>query len=163
MAIITLTTDFGRGDYGVAMMRGVIWSIAPNTEIVDLSHEISPQNVPQAAELLSRCSLSFPPGTIHIAVVDPGVGTARRPVAARLGAHFYVGPDNGLFSKVWELATLRGETSEIVHLEQSQYWLPRVSDIFHGRDIFAPVAAHLARGVALSELGDRLQRLNSLD
>ena len=159
MAIITLTTDFGRGDYGVAMMRGVIWKIAPQTEIIDLSHEISPQNVNEGAELLERCTRIFPPGTIHIGVIDPGVGTARRPIAAQLGSQFYVGPDNGLFAKVYALAAQHGEYIEIVHLQQTQFWLPRVSYIFHGRDIFAPVAAHLARGVLLQRMGDRLESL----
>jgi hypothetical protein len=163
MTIITLTTDFGRGDYGVAMMRGVIWKIAPQAQLVDLCHEIRPQDVHQGAGLLTCCTPAFPAGAIHVAVVDPGVGTQRRPIAARLGEHFFVGPDNGLFSEIWQLSIQAGKSVEIVHLQEREYWLPRLTHIFHGRDIFAPIAAHLANGVQLQTLGTALERLILLD
>jgi S-adenosylmethionine hydrolase len=130
-------------------MKGVIWTIAPNVQIADISHAIRPQDVIQGALALARTAPYFPAGTIHVAVVDPGVGTQRRPLAMQLGEQYFVGPDNGLFSAVLARAKEQGHKITIVHLDQSQYWLPTVSRVFHGRDIFAPTAAHLARGVAL--------------
>lgn len=154
MPIITLTTDFGLKDSHVAAMKGVIWSIAPYVQIVDVTHLIAPQNVKEAAQILRRAAPYYPNGTIHIAVVDPGVGTQRRPIAARLGTHFVVGPDNGIFTALLEDSERRGHRIEIVHLTSRQYWQPQVSSVFHGRDIFAPVAAHIANGVPLLELGE---------
>jgi hypothetical protein len=153
MTIVTLLTDFGLKDGNVGVMKGVILGIAPATQIVDLGHLISPQDVAEAALILARSSPYFPPGAIHVTVVDPGVGTARRPMAARLGAQFVVGPDNGLITLVLQRATQEGWPVEFVHLNQPQYWLSGVSHVFHGRDIFAPAAAHLARGIPLTALG----------
>lgn len=153
MCLITLTTDFGLKDGNVGVMKGVIWGIAPQVQMTDLSHLIPPQDIHQAALILSRSAPYFPAGTIHLVVVDPGVGTARRPMAARLGDQFFVGPDNGVFTLMIERAQKKGETTCFVHLTRPQYWLPEVSHVFHGRDIFAPVAAHLALGVEIQALG----------
>lgn len=153
MSLITLTTDFGLKDGNVGVMKGVIWGIAAQANIADISHTIGPQNVREAALVLSRSAPFFPPGTIHIVVVDPGVGTARRPIAARLGSQLFVCPDNGVLTMLLKQAERAGEPVEFVHLNQPQYWRPQVSHVFHGRDIFAPVAAHLAAGVPLTEIG----------
>jgi S-adenosyl-L-methionine hydrolase (adenosine-forming) len=157
VGIITLMTDFGLKDGNVGVMKGVIWSIAPEVQIADLSHLIGPQNVAEAALILERSAPYFPAGTIHVAVVDPGVGTARRPIAARIGEHFYVLPDNGLLTLVLEKNEGQGQPVEIVHLDRREFWLPEVSHVFHGRDIFAPVAAHLAKGVPILEIGTQIQ------
>jgi hypothetical protein len=157
VSLIALTTDFGANDYGVGLMHGVIWKIAPAARIIDLCHDIPPQDVGAAQRLLERCAPYFPPGTIHVVVVDPGVGTQRRPLAARVGPYYFVGPDNGVIAPLARLAEARGEVMEAVHLDRPQYWLPRVSMIFHGRDIFAPAAAHMANGVGLEELGERVE------
>ena len=156
MPILTLTTDFGTKDGFVGTLKGVIWSICPDAQIADISHEISPQNVLAGAFALWRAYAFFPAGTVHVAIVDPGVGTSRRPVAARLGRQTFVGPDNGLFTPLLEDAEKNGWLVEIVHLTKEKYFLPDVSRTFHGRDIFAPVAAHLANGVPLEDLGSAI-------
>ena len=153
MSIITLTTDFGIKDGNVGVMKGVIWGIAPDAQIADISHTISPQNIREGALILARSVPYYPSGSIHIAVVDPGVGTQRRPIAARLGAQRFVGPDNGLITLLLERAERELWPVEIVHLDKPQYWLPEVSHVFHGRDIFAPAAGYLAAGVSLEMLG----------
>lgn len=153
LPILTITTDFGTKDGFVGTMKGVIWGICPAARIADISHEIPPQNVLAGAYALWRAYAFFPSGTVHIAVVDPGVGTSRRPIAGRLGGHTFVGPDNGLFTPMFEDADKNGLRLEIVHLTNGKYFLPQVSRTFHGRDIFAPVAAHLANGVRLEEMG----------
>ncbi len=172
MSIITLTTDFGQADGYVGTMKGVILSIAPQARIVDISHDIEPQNVRQAAYVLSTATPYFPPGTIHVVVVDPGVGSARRPIAVCSDRAYYVGPDNGVFSHVLagqhqvsgigdegsgeqpETRNSRPETQcSVIHLDQPQYWLAAISHTFHGRDIFSPVGAHLAAGVPFDALG----------
>ena len=153
MRIITLMTDFGIKDGNVGVMKGVIWGLCPEVQIADLSHMVGPQNVAEASLILARSAPYFPEDTIHVVVVDPGVGTARRPIAARLDDAFYVGPDNGTIT-AWLERTERGNLDcRFVQLERTQYWLPNVSHVFHGRDIFAPVAAHLAAGLPFSELG----------
>lgn len=151
MSIITLTTDFGLADSYVAVMKGVILGIAPQVRIVDINHQIAPQNVRQAATVLQAAVPYFPSHTIHVAVVDPGVGSARRPIAVRTPQAFFIGPDNGLFSTV--LVQEHTENVAILHLDQTAYWLPTVSRTFHGRDIFAPVAAHMAAGAPFESLG----------
>lgn len=153
MTVVTLTTDFGTNDYEAGVLKGVIWKIAPQVHIADLSHEIIPHQVIQAALVLWRAAPYFPPGTIHVAVVDPGVGTRRRAIAARIGSSYFVGPDNGLLSLLLDRAEENNQDIRIVSLDRSEYWLPEVSNVFHGRDIFAPVAAHLAMGVGLGDLG----------
>jgi S-adenosyl-L-methionine hydrolase (adenosine-forming) len=156
MPTISLTTDFGLKDGFVGTLKGVIWSICPLAQVADISHAIAPQNVLEAAFALWRAYPFFPPGAVHLAVVDPGVGTPRRPLAARLGAHFFVGPDNGLFTPMLLDAEKNGWPVEIVHLTNAGYFLAQVSHTFHGRDIFAPVAAYLANGVLLSNLGSAI-------
>jgi len=151
--MITLMTDFGTKDGNVGVMKGVILRIAPEVQIVDLSHNISPQDVTEAGLVLARAMPYFEPGTIHVVVVDPGVGTSRRPFAARIGPQFIVGPDNGFITLVLKNAKARGEVVEFVHLDRAEYWLKKISDVFHGRDIFAPAAAHLAADASLHDLG----------
>lgn len=148
MAIITLTTDFGIADGYVGTMKGVILSIAPDVRLVDLSHDVAPQNVRQAAYVLSRAAPYFPAGTVHLAVVDPGVGSSRRPLAVTTPRAAFVGPDNGLFT-----FALAEPDAQAWVLHEPAYWLAEPSRTFHGRDIFAPVAAHLVRGVAASAVG----------
>lgn len=153
MPALTLTTDFGMKDGFVGTMKGVILSICPAVQIADISHTIAPQNVLEGAFALWRAYSYFPAGTVHVAVIDPGVGTRRRPIAARLGVHFFVGPDNGLFTPMYEDAEKNSWPVEIVHLTNAKYFLAELSRTFHGRDIFAPVGAHLANGVRLADLG----------
>jgi S-adenosyl-L-methionine hydrolase (adenosine-forming) len=153
MRLIVLLTDFGWKDGYASILKGVIWGIAPGAVISDLTHEIAPQDIFQGALTLGRAAPYFPPGTIFLSVVDPGVGTSRRPLAARLGEQFFVGPDNGLLTLLLEDAERHALPVECVHLTQPQFWLPRISSSFHGRDIFAPVAAHLALDVRLAEMG----------
>jgi S-adenosylmethionine hydrolase len=155
MTIITLTTDFGIRDGFVGALKGVIYGIAPQAKIVDISHSIAPQGVREGAFILRRSAPFFPAGTIHVFVVDPGVGTERRPLAARLGEQYFVGPDNGMLTLLLEQAEQEEKPVEFVHLNNQKYWLPSVSRTFHGRDVFAPVSAHLAKGVYLHALGPR--------
>ena len=154
--VITLTTDFGWVDGYVGTMKGVILGINPEVTLVDITHDIAPQNIEQGAFLFAESARYFPADTIHLVVVDPGVGSARRPIALQVGETIFVAPDNGVVT--WALAhsrrILNDEPVRAVHLNRSQYWLPRVSNTFHGRDLFAPVAAHLSLGVPLGALGD---------
>ncbi len=154
MPIITLLTDFGLRDTFIGVMKGVIWSIAPHAQIADLTHEIPPQRVVDGALAIAGAAPYFPAGTIHVCVVDPGVGTARRPMLAAIGNQYFIGPDNGLFSLLIKKAEDLTTSPVYIALNKTHYWLPQVSNSFHGRDIFAPVAAHLASGVRFEELGD---------
>ncbi len=147
--IITLTSDFGLHDPYVAMMKGVILSIHPNARIVDISHQIRAGSIIQAAIFLHEAFSFFPKGTIHVAVVDPGVGTDRRLIGLEASGHCFVGPDNGIFWPIIE----DDEKRKIIHLTNRVYFRPRISNTFHGRDIFAPVAAHLSLGVDLEKMG----------
>src|SRR5512134_2408312 len=131
MTIITLTTDFGLRDGFVGTLKGVIYGIAPQAKIVDISHSIAPQDVREGAFILRRAAPFFPPGTVHVYVVDPGVGTQRRPLAARLGGQYFVGPDNGMLTPLIEEAERNGQPVEFAHLNNPKYWLPRVSHTFH--------------------------------
>jgi S-adenosyl-L-methionine hydrolase (adenosine-forming) len=157
MTVISLLTDFGLKDGNVGVMKGVILRLAPQAHLVDLGHLVPPQDVREAAILLGRSAPYFPDGSIHLVVVDPGVGTSRRPMAARLGAHAFVGPDNGVVTTFLEHAEARGWPTSFVELDRPERWLPDVSPVFHGRDIFSPTAAHLANGVPLAELGHPLR------
>jgi S-adenosylmethionine hydrolase len=163
MTIISLLTDFGTKDGFIGVMKGVIWGIAPEAFISDLTHEIAPQNVAHGAYILGQSYAYFPAGSVHTAVVDPGVGTQRLGLAARIGSQFFVAPDNGLITIPWKNANQAGESIEIVALNRPEFWLKNVSHSFHGRDIFAPVAAYLARGVPLKDLGDPLPEPVLLD
>lgn len=147
--IITLLTDFGLEDGYAGAMKGVILSICPQANLVDITHLISPGEIRSGAYVLHSVYGTFPAGSIHVGVVDPGVGSSRKPVVIRAGKHTFIGPDNGLFSWVLKCEptwTCRGLTNEGT-------WRPSVSRTFHGRDIFAPVAAHLANGFSLEALG----------
>ncbi|MDE3001491.1 MAG: SAM-dependent chlorinase/fluorinase [Gemmatimonadota bacterium] len=150
--MITLTTDFGLYDGYVAAMKGAILSIAPDVSLVDVSHQVSPQDVASGAYILSRAYRYFPAGAVHLAVVDPGVGSARRAIVVETSGHRFVGPDNGLFSAVFQ----RESTWKAVEIRNATYLRSEVSPTFHGRDIFGPVAAHLCNGVSLDELGPRI-------
>lgn len=153
MPIITLTTDFGIKNEFVAVMKGVILGISPAVQIVDVTHAVAPQNIMEGAFALWRAASFFPAQAIHLFVVDPGVGTSRRAIAARIGSQYFVGPDNGLLTPIIESAEQAGNAMEFIHLQNSKYFLPVVSRTFHGRDIFSPIAAHIATGAALAELG----------
>ena len=160
--VLAFLTDFGSTDGYAGIMKGVVLTITSDVHLVDLSHEVPPQQVAAGAWVLSTCYHYFPPGTIFVCVVDPGVGSARRPIALHAGNWFFVGPDNGLFSYVLADQPVH----EAVVLANSAYHLPQVSTTFHGRDVFSPVAAHLASGVSLSAFGPRveassLQRLDT--
>lgn len=158
-SLITLTTDFGTRDAYVAAMKGAIASIHRNVTFIDISHDIDPQDVMQAAFVLRGAVPHFPDGTIHLVVVDPGVGTERLPIAVRHGGQYFVGPDNGLLT----LAFAPEEPDHIVHLDKPTFWRGATpSATFHGRDIFAPVAAHLAAGRTLDEVGSRIEKLSPL-
>ena len=159
MAIVTLTTDFGQDDPYVAVMKGVMLSINPDIAIVDICHTIKPQNIAQAAYILSTTSRYFPQGTIHVAVVDPGVGTKRRAVLLVTPKAYFVGPDNGVLSYVVEEAM---PEVEAIALTNPRFWLSPLSNTFHGRDIFAPVAAHLSLGTSPREFGDLIPSLNTI-
>jgi len=156
MQIVTLTTDFGLGDYEIGSLSGVILDLAPDARVIDLTHDIARHNVRHAAIILERTTPYFPPGTIHMVVVDPGVGTARRPLAARLGNQYFVGPDNGVMTTMLLLAQQANQPVQVVHTNLTQFWRPAISSIFHGRDVFAAVAGHLAAGVPLLSLGDEI-------
>ena len=156
--LITLLTDFGTRDAFVGIMKGIILGIAPEARLIDLSHDIPPQDVLTGALQLRSAASFFPRGTIHVAVVDPGVGSQRRAVVVQTHDAFFVGPDNGLLS----LAAPPTSIVRSVHLTNAQYFLSRLSSTFHGRDVFAPVAAHLARGVSLETLGPPIQTVESL-
>jgi len=149
--LITLLTDFGLNDVYVGVMKGVIASIDQSLRVIDLTHQIPPQNITAAQFNLLNAYPYLPSGTVHVAVVDPGVGSDRRAVAIELEDGFLVGPDNGLFTG---LMTTKAVV-QAVELSDRQYWrVPDPSNTFHGRDIFAPVAAHLALGVSITKLGE---------
>jgi S-adenosylmethionine hydrolase len=147
--IVTLTTDFGQSDSYVGAMKGVILGLCPEATLVDICHEIHPQAVRQAAYVLSTAIPYFPPGTVHLVVVDPGVGSQRRPIVVQSGRALYVAPDNGVLG-----LGLRQDPARLaIHLTEPAYRLSRISATFHGRDIFAPAAAHLACGTAPRQMG----------
>lgn len=156
MSVVTITTDFGIADYASGLLQGVVWGIAPGADIVVLSHDIPRHDVHSGALLLERSMPYFPPDTVHIMVVDPGVGTQRRGIAARLGSQYFVGPDNGLITRALRRCSQQQEPVYIVHLNKPEYWNKDVSNVFHGRDIFAPVGAYLSNGIPLKELGDEI-------
>jgi hypothetical protein len=148
--IITLITDFGTEDHYVGTMKGVILNINPQVQIVDICHQVSPYDIFEAAYALVQSYRYFPRGTIHLVVVDPGVGTARRPILVRTGQYRFVAPDNGVLS----LLFTREESAEVWNVTADHYFLNPVSNTFHGRDIFAPIAAWLSRGVEVEKFGD---------
>jgi len=170
-AIITLTTDFGLSDGYVAAMKGVILSINPEAKLIDICHTIRPQDIAQAAFVLSTAYPFFPKGTIHLVVVDPGVGTERRAIILRTPSADFVAPDNGVLSYVIAPPAEGGDHSrqrelgpgmEAVAITKPQFWRSPVSPTFHGRDIFAPVAARLSLGLAPEQFGERISSLTVL-
>ncbi|NDJ76310.1 MAG: SAM-dependent chlorinase/fluorinase [Chloroflexi bacterium] len=157
-SIIAVLTDFGLSDAYVGTMKGIVLSLCPTARIVDLTHDIRPQNVKQAAYVLLTAYRFFPPGTVFLVVVDPGVGTQRKPIAVQTDRGLFVAPDNGVLSYVLSVVELQAA----VVLDNSDYHLPDVSATFHGRDLFSPVAAHLANGMRLESLGSALDQLKHL-
>ena len=157
-AIITLTTDFGLQDAYVGSMKGVILSIHPQVRIVDITHELPAHRVLPAAYLLREACPRFPPGTVHVAVVDPGVGGQRTPLLLKIDDRFYVGPDNGIFGLLVVDLPLQGAW----RLERREHFLHPLSNTFHGRDVFAPVAAHLAAGMPPDAFGPAASDPSSL-
>ena len=147
--VIVLMTDFGLSDTYVGQMKGVIHSITPEAQIIDLTHAVTPQSIAQGTFLLGKSTPYFPEGTIFVAVVDPGVGTSRKAIAVETARHTFLAPDNGLLTSIFQA----GEVKRCVTITSERYMLPSRSSTFHGRDVFSPVAAHLASGVALMELG----------
>ena len=150
MRAITLLTDFGTADYFVGAMKGVILSINPKAVVVDITHAIPAQDVAAGAFTLFAAYDTFPTGTIHVAVVDPGVGSARRPIVVSADNHFFVGPDNGLFTYIYD------RDFQAFHITASQYFRQPTSNTFHGRDIFAPIAAALSNGIDPASLGTQI-------
>ena len=153
--IITLLTDFGTADYFVSAMKGVILSINPSSRIVDITHNIPAHDIEAAAFTLLAVYKSFPAETIHVAVVDPGVGSSRKGILVEVAGQYFVGPDNGIFSYVCE----RAGGAKFFHLINSAYFRPAVSNTFHGRDIFAPAAAALANGIMAKKLGREIKEV----
>lgn len=155
-SIVTLTTDFGLQDYYVSAMKAVMLGIAPEVRLVDISHEVPDQDIMAGSWVLQNSAPLFPSNSVHLVVIDPGVGTDRNPIALKVDDQYYVGPDNGIFSLLTE-----DKEFEAVRLTNSDYWHTKRSNTFHGRDIFAPVAAHLSNGVPLNELGEPLNELKT--
>ena len=171
--VITLTTDFGLTDAYVAAMKGAILSINPEVKLIDICHLIKPQNICQAAFVLSTVYEFFPKQTIHIVVVDPGVGTERRAIILRTPSADFIAPDNGVLSYVIQQSSAKpvninrqqvelGPGLEAVAITRPKFWRSPVSSTFHGRDIFAPVAAHLSLGVTLEDFGEAINSLTVL-
>ncbi|HEY1219881.1 MAG: SAM-dependent chlorinase/fluorinase [Bryobacteraceae bacterium] len=149
--IVTLTTDFGLQDHYVGAMKGVILGICPQAQIVDISHQVKPFQISEGAFLLAQACSCFPPKTVHAAVVDPGVGSARRPILVEAAGQYFVAPDNGVLAMIYAAQPHKARA-----ISNQRYFRQPVSRTFHGRDIFAPVAAHLAAGLAAPRLGKRI-------
>lgn len=156
--IITLLTDFGTADYFVGAMKGAILSVNAEARIVDITHEIPPHDVEAGAFTLLEAYKTFPARTIHVAVVDPGVGSRRRPLLVESENYFFIGPDNGLFSYVYESEA----HARVFHLTNEKYFRHPVSSTFHGRDVFAPIAGALSKGVAPDALGQLIEDCEQL-
>jgi hypothetical protein len=150
--LISLLSDFGTKDPFVAELKAVIFSICPEAKLVDITHEVERFNIRMGAFMLARAAPCFPTGTVHLAVVDPGVGGQRRPIAVETNRSLYVGPDNGLLIPAAKCEGIR----RVYHLTNESLMLDRISSTFHGKDIFAPVAAHLACGTPVQETGEEL-------
>ncbi|MDE0125154.1 MAG: SAM-dependent chlorinase/fluorinase [Bryobacterales bacterium] len=156
--VLTLTTDFGTRDHYVGAMKGAVISVAPQVRVFDISHEIPSFDVAEGAFAIAQSFPHYPDGTVHVVVIDPGVGSARRPVAVAAGGHWFVAPDNGVLSLVLEAAG-RFEAREV----DLRHGLPRMSTTFHGRDLFAPVGARLAIGLPFDEIGPEATALVRMD
>lgn len=153
LGLITLLTDFGDRDYFVASMKGVILTINPHATIVDLSHHVPPHSVEEAAYLLKSCHRYFPEGTVHVAVVDPGVGTRRRSLVVKTARYYFLGPDNGLFSYIFN----EEDEVEVREIENQRYRIESVGHTFDGRDLFAPAAAGLTTNQPFESFGRRIE------
>ena len=151
-AIITLTSDFGLNDHFIGAMKGVILEIAPEAQIIDISHAVQPFDILDGALTISQAYSYFPTGTVHMVIIDPGVGTARRPIILSSERHMFVAPDNGVLSLVYD----REERLSVRHVTAEHYFLQPRSNTFHARDIFSPVAAFLAKGVEPSRFGEEI-------
>ncbi len=149
--VITLTTDFGCEDPFAGVMKGVILNINPAAEIIDITHGIRPHDVQEAAFTIGMNYRFFPADSIHVVVVDPGVGSVRRPIIVLTDHHYFIGPDNGVFTHIYNAAH---DILEVIHLTSDHYFLSSHSPTFQGRDVFAPIAAYLSRGVGISKFGD---------
>lgn len=156
-AVITLTTDFGLADPFVGIMKGVILNLAPSARIIDITHQIEPQNIMQAALALESAHGYFPKGAVHLVVVDPGVGSERRPIAVKTKSATFVGPDNGV------LTAVIAPSSRIYELTHRKYFLDVPSSTFHGRDVFAPASAWIAKGTPLSKMGRKISDPHTLE
>jgi S-adenosylmethionine hydrolase len=150
--ILTLTTDFGESDHYVGVMKGVILGICPQAQIVDISHGVTPFEITEGAYLIAQSYRYFPPKTVHVVVVDPGVGTSRRPILMEAAGQYFIAPDNGVLSMIYSR-----EKHRIRLIANERYYRKPVSRTFHGRDIFAPVAAHLCAGVLPSKMGKPIE------
>jgi S-adenosylmethionine hydrolase len=150
--VITLTTDFGLSDHFVGVMKGVILGIQPAAQIVDISHGVQPYEIVDGAFTIAQAYRYFPKKTIHVVVVDPGVGSSRRPLLAEMGGQYFVAPDNGVLSMVFAR-----EKPQVRHITTERYFLHPISRTFHGRDVFSPVAAHLTVGVTPAKFGKRIE------
>jgi S-adenosylmethionine hydrolase len=158
--IITLTTDFGTSDHYAGTMQGVILGIAPSAHIVDISHDVQPFEITDGAFTIAEAYPYFPKKTIHVVVVDPGVGSTRRPLLAEMGGQYFIAPDNGVLSMIFRREEARGQVrgqAKVRHITNDRYFLKPLSRTFHGRDVFAPVAAHLASGVPPAKFGKRIE------
>jgi S-adenosylmethionine hydrolase len=150
--MITLTTDFGLNDPYTAQMKGVIYTLNPNAKIIDITHGVDKFNIRMGAFMLASAAPYFPAGTIHVAIVDPGVGTKRRAIVIQTQQAFFVGPDNGNLM----LAAQQQGIKHVYELTNTKFRLPKVSNTFHGRDIFAPAAAHIDNGISVAEFGSEI-------
>jgi S-adenosylmethionine hydrolase len=150
--IITLTTDFGLSDHFAGVMKGVILGIEPSAQVIDISHGVQPYEIADGAFTIAQAYRYFPKKTVHVVVVDPGVGSARRPLLAEMAGQFFVAPDNGVLSMIFAR-----EQPKVRHIANESYFLHPLSRTFHGRDVFSPVAAHLASGVTPAKFGKRIE------
>lgn len=152
--IVTLTTDFGIKDHYVGVMKGVMLSINPDVLIVDITHQIPPQDIFGGAFTLRNFYRYFPQGSIHVAIIDPGVGSRRKPIALKADGYIFIGPDNGVFTFICR----ESKSAKVFEISNSKYVLPNMSHTFHGRDIFAPAAAHISLGIPLEDLGKGVKK-----
>jgi S-adenosylmethionine hydrolase len=150
--IITLTTDFGTSDHFAGVMKGVVARIAPNARVVDITHQITPYEILEGAFVIAETWKHFPKSSIHVVIVDPGVGSARRPILAAAGGHYFIAPDNGVLSMIFDAAK-----AKVRVISNPKMMAREISHTFHGRDIFAPAAAHLAKGAAPSRFGTLIE------
>lgn len=153
--IITLTTDFGLKDPFIGIIKGILFGINPKAKIIDISHGITPHNIFEASQVISMSYRYFPPATIHIVVVDPQVGGPRRPLLVVTEDHYFIGPDNGVFSCIYEEHS-SSSFFKVIHLTASHHFLPHEGNTFHGRDIFAPVAGWLSKGLNVNKFGEKI-------